>query len=366
MDQKKNILTCFLIVILLSLALPVQAGFGISPPYVKSLKPIFPGSRYEQKITLLRSSAEDILQAEVVVNAPDIAPWITIDKGNKFDLPAGELQVPMIVRVDVPADAELGNYKGNINVRIAPKEAGSSGVAIALGARIDIDLTVDKQSFSDFLVRTIAIPDMESLKQPWSWPLFSYFFHKIEVVLKIENLGNVKVAPSRVKLELYDIGEKSLLEEREDTSLKKVEPYKTEDVTASFRTKLPPGQYWGKVKVYKENEIVKNDKLAFTIYEPGKSPNGARPLGPWPYVMMGTIILFLLAVIGVLIKYRSWRALFKLLYIIIWPLLYIGGKLNILRKLFMIKFWQWLHRKSAKYQNLEYKEEKENSVNKKE
>jgi hypothetical protein len=64
-----------------------HAGFGISPPYVKTDKPIFPGSQFEQKITLLRSSADDEMQAEITINAPEIESWINIRQGEVFDLP---------------------------------------------------------------------------------------------------------------------------------------------------------------------------------------------------------------------------------------------------------------------------------------
>ena len=56
-----------------------SAGFGISPPYVKSDR-LIPGTHYEQKISLLRSSAEEELTARVIINAPEIEDWITIDQ----------------------------------------------------------------------------------------------------------------------------------------------------------------------------------------------------------------------------------------------------------------------------------------------
>jgi hypothetical protein len=48
---------------ILSCGTSLQAGFGIQPPYVKPSKAIFAGTRYEQKITLLRSSADADMQA---------------------------------------------------------------------------------------------------------------------------------------------------------------------------------------------------------------------------------------------------------------------------------------------------------------
>src|SRR3989339_452196 len=197
----KKALAIFIFFVCLTWSSGAQAGFGISPPYLKTDKPIFPGANYEQTITLL------------------------------------------------PDSAEIGDYKGYINVKIVPKvQSGGSGVSIALGARIDIDLRITDKAFLDFNVRRVSIPDFEQLGTPWKWPIFSWFFYRTKVEMKIENTGNIKVAPSKVHIDVYDLTEKELLESYDDNSIEKVEPFKTETVVASFPTKLKPGQYWGKIK----------------------------------------------------------------------------------------------------------------------
>jgi len=326
-----------------------QAGFGISPPYVKTNK-IIPGSHYEQKINLLRSSASEDLEAIVEVKAEEIASWITIDKGEKFDLPKGELQVPMIVKVDVPKKAEIGNYKGYINVRVVPKGAmEGGGVAIALGARIDIDLTITKETFPDFLVHLVSIPDLETLGKPWNWRIFAWFFYRIKVAMKIENIGNVKIAPSKIHLDVYDIAEKKLLESHDDRFLKKIKPFEIKSIAASFPTKLGVGQYWGKIRVYKGKEVVNSYKLAFTIAPPGTLAQGPK-LGIWPWLMLLGLILLVLIIIFILIKIKFWRYLFKILIIISWPLRYIWRKIRAGLNILKLKFWRWIHKKSAQYQ----------------
>lgn len=327
-----------------------QAGFGISPPYVKSKNPIFPGSHYEQRITLLRSSAENDLQAQIVVNAPKIAQWITIDKGNVFDLPAGSLQVPMIVNVDVPANAEIGDYKGYINIQIVPKGTEGGGVSIALGARVDIDLTVTNEKLLDFLVRKTEIPDFEALKQPWSWKIFSYFFYRIKVGMTIENTGNAKAAPTKVHIDVYDLIESKVLETHDSKSIKEIEAFKTDTVYATFPTDLGIGQYWGEISVYKENEIIHKNKIAFTVAAPGALGKGMG-YGVWPYVEMGVLIVLILLFLWLLIKIRFWRYVFKVLSILLWPLGFILKKIREFFANLNIKFWRWMHNKSSKYQN---------------
>jgi len=334
-----------------------HAGFGISPPFVRTKNPVFPGSRFEQRITLLRSSAEEALQANLTVQAPEIESWISFDKGLSFVLPAGELQVPMVVTINVPSDAEIGHYTGNFSVQISPSGNTSGGVAIALGARGDIDLEVSNEAFIDFLVRQVKIPQIETLKAPWKWPPFSWFFYRLKVAMTIENIGNVAVAPSQVQLDIYDLNEKNMLETHTDKKIKKVDPLQSATVEATFPTKLPPGEYWGRTRVYKGNDIIHKDKLIFTIYPAGQLPGGTQ-LGKWPYIMLGVMILILLIFIYILIKIRIWRYIFKLILIISWPLRYIWHKLLIGAGKLNVIFWRWIHRKSAKYSQPEAKIEK--------
>jgi len=343
---------------------PVLAGFGISPPNVRTSKPVFAGSHFEQKITLLRSSAEEVLTAKIAVNAPEIEDWIKIDQGFEFDLPKGNTRVPMIVIVDIPKDAEIGEYKGYMNVKVVPKEStGGGGVAIALGARIEIDITVTDEPFLEFLVRKVEIPDFKTLGKPWSWKifarLFDRLFYHINVPMKIENTGNIKVAPTKVVLDVYDRLEKEMIETYTDESIKKVPPFSTETVSASFATKLPPGGYWGQVKIYKDNEIIRKDKLLFQI-APYAGEGWDTGPGAWAWVTLGTIVLILLIIVFVLIKIKIWRNLFRILFILSWPARFVWLKIKQAAAALKLKFWQWMHKKSAQYQGVDIQTPAEN------
>lgn len=327
-----------------------QAGFGISPPFVRTKQPIFPGAHFEQKITLLRSDADDELMARITIEAPDIADWITIKQGLEFDLPVGKLQIPMIIEVDVPDSAAIGNYQGHLNIQIVPKNRNTGGgVAIALGARVDIDLEVTDVAFMDFVIKKITIPEFEKLKKPWNWKIFSYFFQRLEAIIKIENTGNVPVAPTKVHIDVYDLTEKKLLESYDDKTIAKTEPFSTNSVRASFLTKLGVGEYWAKIRVYNDNKIIHNDKIIFAVKSAGSINNG-RPSGIWPWALMGAYIAFIFLVIVALIWLRSWRYVFKLLYFTVWPLRALFKALKKLFNILKTKFWQWMRQKSAEYQ----------------
>lgn len=358
MRKTRLLIPVFVLLSLLATVSGVQAGFGISPPYVKTDKPIFPGSHYEQRIILLRSSADSDMVAQLNIDAPEISNWISFEDGDTFDLPKDKLQVPMIVNVDVPNEAEVGDYKGHINIRIVPKGSDeSSGVAIALGARVEIDLTVTNQAFFDFNVRKVNVPTIETLGWPWRWPVFSWLLYRAEVVMTIENTGNSKVSPSRVHMDVYDLAERRLIESHDDRSLKKVEPFATEKVTARFPTKLEPGQYWAKVKIYKDKEIVQNKKIVLTVKAHGELEGGTK-LGITPWLMLFALIALIMASIYAFIRFQLWRYLGKVLWILLWPLRWLLSlALDSLKNL-NAKFWRWVHHKTAGYQDPSSKKRK--------
>ncbi|MEA3449766.1 MAG: hypothetical protein U9Q85_02195 [Patescibacteria group bacterium] len=328
-----------------------QAGFGISPPFVKTKKPIFPGSHFEQIVTLLRSDTEDDLMARIKIDAPELADWVSVKQGLEFDLPENQLQVPMRIIVDVPNDAEIGNYQGYLNIQILPKKRSlDGGVAIALGARVDIDLEITDEPFVDFSIRNISIPDLHKFKSPWDWKLFSYLFYRLNVVMRIENTGNVPVSPSRVHVDVFDLNEKELLETYDDEKFDKVEPFATSEITADFSSNLGLGEYWAKIRVYQDNEIIHKDKIIFAV-KPPDSANGGRPEGPWPFIVMGFLILSGIIAIILLAWLKVWRLLFWLYRFISAPFRLL---LKVLQKYYeniKAAFWRYLHKKSSKYQD---------------
>lgn len=259
----------------------VQAGFGIAPPYVRN-DMLARSSHYEQKILLIRGNPIEDLKTEVSVDVPGADNWISIDKGTEFILPQGEAKVPMVVSVDVPKDAKFGNYDGAIRIRIVslqPPEAGT--VKIALGGQIDVRLDVTDIEIFDFLVRLVAIPD-----SPEARP--------VKVLLKVENTGNIKSTPTKVHLDVYDSFHRDLLWSGDDSSFTKINPFKTKEIFAKFKTGLAMGQYWGDIKIFKGDEPVREEKVFFTITEKLALLDSLKAdisdLPVWIWVIIGIVV----------------------------------------------------------------------------
>jgi hypothetical protein len=193
----------------------------------------------------------------------------------------------------------------------------------------------------------------EMLRWPWSMQMFSMFLHRIPVVLNIQNTGNVKTAPSKISLELFDITKNKLLESSVKNSIDQVDPFSTKEITTYFRTKLTPGQYWGRVKVYKEETIVNFYEIAFTIAPAGGLPNGAPGLGLYPWLLLAGYIIGAFIIITILMYIRIWRLTGKA--VSIFSLAIMRPFVPVVKKIIngagraKIGFWRWVGRKASRY-----------------
>ena len=244
-----------------------QAGFGVTPPFVRNTS-LTKNSIYEQSILLVRGDPDTALEAEITIDAPEIADWIEIVEGNEFILPRGEQKVPMTVRVVVPNDAEFKRYEGSIRIKTGNVEEaeGRGSVNISLGAQIDIDLTVIDKEIKDFRIRRVNLPDLNA-GHSLAW---LYFPGKIQFKMLLENTGNVDIAPSEVSFKIYDPSGRILLEETSHLGkITKVQPFATEEVTAHIPTRLPEGAYLARYEIKNDDTVVQAGELNMNILAPG-------------------------------------------------------------------------------------------------
>jgi hypothetical protein len=265
--RKFSILLLLLMVFFVSNSQLVEAGFGITPPYVKNTS-LTRNSIYEQEILLVRGDPNVAQRAEVTLDAPGFEDWIEIVEGLDIPMPRGRQRVTMTVRVTVPDDAEFENYRGAIRVRTVPDdgEVAAGAVSISLGARIDIDLDVIDKEIRDFRVRRVSVGDLnEGTKLGWL-----FFPGKINLDMLIENTGNVPISPSRIDFKIYDRTGEALLEETQNIGrIERVAPYAAEAVIAEIPTRLPAGSYIARYQIFRDDEVEQAGDLSLTILPAG-------------------------------------------------------------------------------------------------
>jgi hypothetical protein len=256
-------LPTILLLSLLLLPFAVQAGFGITPPYVKNAS-LTRASHYEQKIILVRSDPVEDLTGEITVDLPKAKEWLTVDKGMSFTLPKGEQQFPIVVKVDIPKDADFGTYKGNMRIRVAAPP--QRGVGIALGAQIDVEIGVIDKQIVDFRIQKVDLADAsEGRKFLWL-----FFPGKVKFGITLLNTGNVPSSPARVEMDIYDNqGQKIQEQTKNSGSIEKIEPFLAKQVMAYLPTRLKTGSYLAKYRIFKQDLIAQEGELSLSVMSYG-------------------------------------------------------------------------------------------------
>jgi len=259
----------FLLIILLSLfwAGICQAGFGVSPPWVKC-EHLLQGSHFEQTISLVQSDTKTDFYATVELSSElsGIKDWIKIDKGMEFTIPGGVQQFPIKITVDVPQNAKLGEYGGYIWINGKPTKEAGTQITTMTGGTIEVALKVTDEEFSDWTLRGLGVRNLAKDEKT------------IKAYLRVENLGNVKARPSKVHLDVYDDNHQNLLSSGDDTELDWIPPFQTQEIIAEFPVDLEPTQqYWAEIKIYKEDELLLADQRRFNVGEiPTEEVNPAQ------------------------------------------------------------------------------------------
>ncbi|MFA6146099.1 MAG: hypothetical protein WC697_02065 [Patescibacteria group bacterium] len=302
--KKINLILITFLLLAFVIAPTAKAGFGISPPYIDN-ENLGQGSHYEKKITLVRGDPVEDWKVEVITNVPKADDWITIDKGKEFIMPAGAQQVPIIFSIDVPKNAKFGEYKGSIRIKTSPVRAPEQGtVSILLGGQIDVNLTVAKDIF-DFKIKGIKVSDLEEGYKAW----WGYVPGIIKFSMQMENLGNIKAAPTKVKFEIYGEDKANIVETIETSKIGKVEPFKTDWAVAELKTKLKAGSYWAQYKIFKKDEVVSSGEIHLSIMPKGTITTGQQnkifDLNSKILPIIGIAIILLIVVASLILKKKK-------------------------------------------------------------
>lgn len=249
-------------------------GFGVSPPRIIN-DHLIPGAHFEQTIILTQADPDRPLRIRVVMQAPEIEDWLTLEPGMDFIIPEGKQQFPLKVSIDVPEDAAYENYEGEFIVEAL---AGGEGqVAILVGAVVQFRLRISGEEYADFKLKGVSALDIEE-GEP------------IKVAIRLENLGNVKIRPSKVFLRIFDRHQQELLEKGEATEMEFVKPFETGKVIAKLPTKLGIGEYWAEIDIYKNEKSIFKDERHFKIVEKG-TLGLILGMPVWFWALIGGIIL---------------------------------------------------------------------------
>lgn len=273
---------------LLSFALPARAGFGVSPPLIEE-DHLVRGISLERVIYLVQGAPERDVPVELKVDS-EVSDWVSFPQGMPITIPKGVQQFPLVVKIDVPQDAELGKYGGEIRITAVPQRADEGGeVAVALGGLVKLDLTVGDGVVSQYALKQIKISDIKEGEDP-------------RADIEIANTGNVAAGPDMVTFELFNKFGELRLAYAESDGFAKVPAFTEGGSIVSFPMDIyiAPGEYWGHVKVYEDQKMVGELRTVFNVKKKSLIELAL------PYAL-GAAALALLVLIALFIRTRMRR-----------------------------------------------------------
>lgn len=263
-------------------------AFGITPAeiYIEDIKP---GSHYETEIYVTRPVTEANEKLKVIIEPDlgDMVSWCTFIPGKEFDFPSGKNTTSFKVAIDVPQNAPLNNFKGQITIKGLSEKKANEGVTMVKGAVLGVNITTSNSEVLSMKVLSIEAPQVNA-------------GDPVRLLLNIQNLGNTAVAPDRVDMEIMDLFEKPK-ESLSVSKLDKVEPFSTKEIKADFDSNLEKGQYRVDASVVFQGKEIFTKRMVLTV-----NAKPAKPEIQTPEISEGTVVNqagragIILAIFGIL------------------------------------------------------------------
>jgi hypothetical protein len=195
----------------------------------------------------------DMFVKSEITGAPEVLQWVKIRDKENLSMPAGQQHVPMYVEVNIPNDAKVGKYKGDIGVTVMPKNLERQDVSIFLGGHIAVELTVTNRDITDYWVKSVSV-DPITLGQP------------LTLNLEIKNLGNTILSVIKTKVDISDKDGKVVTSATGDNLTKQIYPQTVDAAKISIPvTGITAGNYWVDVMVYKDAKVIYQNKLYLPV-----------------------------------------------------------------------------------------------------
>ena len=252
MDNLKLKILFLLLIILISL--DISIAIGISPPRIIA-ENLNRGSHFEKQIYLSGISPGQEIDIKI---EGEMGDWIGIDKGINFIFPEDIQSLPLTISIDVPSNAQNGDYTAALTIFANPQkdDSGLEGVKATVIAAVSVDITakVTGEQVKDYKVLAIAIPNTEE-----NIPL--------NIVLTIENNGNVVAGPSSLHIDIWDKLRESIIFSKDASKIPPVSQLTKGTSVVSIEHTLTKEQYWADIVVYEGNDVIYNDKIIFDVLE---------------------------------------------------------------------------------------------------
>ncbi len=249
-----SLVAVFAGIVFFSTSNALAAAFGVSPPWIENDN-LKAGSNF---VYVINMSASD-LPKDMAVSAelegdPEIMQWLTIRDKDNLIIPRGQNIVPISVDMNIPEDAKVGKYNGNMKLNLVSDGKETDNIAILLGSNVSIALNVVDYDVTDYWIKEIktdTTPEGGIVK----------------LDINLKNTGNTVIDSIMANISVIDAktGE-TLISGSSDKLNRPVYPQMMENAELSFpAVDLKEGTYFLEVELLKNGEPSYKSRLFLTV-----------------------------------------------------------------------------------------------------
>lgn len=272
----------------------VQAGFGISPGKI-ILPHALPGSTITRTISLSHDAQTLDSPISLTVEGEHFKEWVHVPKYIIF--PAGKATMDIPITIDVSKQAAFGVYKGKIlfeHSTVNPSEKGMS-TTMNFGAVLDIALTVSDTQLVLFQAKQVRMTNAEA---PGAVLGLTYPGRAF-IDVTIENAGNIREAPSRLQMDVYDESGKQRLAHIETDDIPPLDPFETDTISIPIEHNLTEGSYLAYIRILHGINVIDQTTHAihFTVQSAEQTSPTTAALRILPHYVFRLLIPLLLLMV---------------------------------------------------------------------
>lgn len=257
MKMKKlisSLLAVFAGIVLFVPSHALAAAFGISPPWIVN-ENLRPGDNLVYAINLSSNGlAEDMTIDTRFEGDPKIAQWLTVMNKAELVMKEGKSTVPMLIGVNIPEDAKIGRYTGNLRVNTVSTTGNQANVAVLLGGNIDINLNIIDYDVTDYWIQSIVTEPITEGQD-------------IDLRIRVKNIGNTNVDSIMTTASIVDFktGAELVNTSAEKLSIVVYPQVIAEPILTIKAPQLTAGNYWLNVESFKDNESIYKSRIYLTV-----------------------------------------------------------------------------------------------------
>jgi len=228
----------------------VKAVSMSTSPANMIMENLLPGSSYEYPITFQLQDLTSDAKVTISTELTGFDNWITFLPSKEFIYKSDLEKQIITVKVDVPTDAIVQNYKGYIRINVVDP-TNQAMTSIVSGSRIDVSLDLTTKVIEKL---DIVAASIDSFKAD----------SPLSLMINLHNVGNGNLTITKATINVIGTDNSEVATLNSDTNIT-IPAFSFKESTLEFTNKLEAGSYKANIVLFKGSEIIASQTIPFSV-----------------------------------------------------------------------------------------------------